>query len=94
MENIRPGQVVISKAGRDKKRRFIVKSIIDENHVYISDGDLRKIEKPKKKKLKHIKVTNIIADTIGKKLSENGNVEDFEIRDFLSSLKIENKQEV
>ena len=94
MDSIRPGEVVISKAGRDKKRKFIVLSMIDENHVYISDGDLRKVEKPKKKKLKHIKTTGIIADTLKEKFNQNKNVEDFEIRNFLKSLKEKNKQEV
>lgn len=94
MNNVELGQLVISKAGRDKGRKFIVLGIIDKNHVYISDGDLRKVEKPKKKKLKHLKITDFIADTLRGKLNKNKCVENFEVRNFLNSLEEKNKQEV
>lgn len=90
MNNIEPGQLVISKAGRDKGKKFVVIKIIDQDHVLISDGDLRKIEKPKKKKLKHIKATGIIDDTLKGKLNKSGIVENFEIRNFLKSLEEKN----
>lgn len=48
------GKVVLSKAGRDKGRFFIIVGISDENHVYISDGGLRPLERPKKKKFRHL----------------------------------------
>ncbi|MEG2934932.1 MAG: RNA-binding protein [Clostridium sp.] len=51
------GRVVYSRAGRDKEKYYIITSILNENYVYISDGRLRKINKPKKKKLKHIIIT-------------------------------------
>lgn len=90
MNNIEPGQLVISTAGRDKGKKFVVLKIIDQDHVLISDGDLRKVEKPKKKKLKHIKATRIIDDTLKGKLNKSGIVENFEIRNFLKSLEEKN----
>jgi len=51
------GQLVCSKAGRDKGKYFIILDIIDDNYVYICDGSLRTIEKPKKKKIKHLHFT-------------------------------------
>lgn len=56
------GQVVISKAGRDKLRKFIIVDIINEDYVLICDGKLRKIEKPKLKKTKHLAKTSYIAN--------------------------------
>lgn len=50
------GSIVISVSGRDKSRIFIIVGVLDEEHVAIADGRLRKIEKPKKKKLKHLRV--------------------------------------
>lgn len=50
------GQFVLSIAGRDKNRIFMVVDTIDENYVLIADGMLRSINKPKKKKLKHLKL--------------------------------------
>lgn len=59
---IREGQIVISKAGRDINRKFVILKIIDENYVLISDGKLRKIDKPKLKKNKHLQKTNSFID--------------------------------
>lgn len=45
------GRLVLSKAGRDKDNSFIVIDILDDNYVYICDGDIHTLDKPKKKKL-------------------------------------------
>lgn len=60
------GRIVYSKAGRDKGRLFIVVGIINENFVLVSDGDLRPVEKPKKKRIKHLKYTDLVADDIAR----------------------------
>ena len=86
MPKLEIGQVVYSIAGRDEGRVFIVLGIIDDNHVYISDWDLRKVSKPKKKKVKHLRETGIIANSLRKKLLSNRKVEDYEIRDYLTLL--------
>lgn len=77
------GKVVHSKAGRDKDNYFIITGIIDEKFVYISDGDLRKIEKPKKKKLKHLVLTNIVAEEIKADILNDKSVSNSKIRRFL-----------
>lgn len=58
------GRFVWSKAGRDKDRLFIIIDIVDDAHVLIADGDLRPVAKPKKKKLKHLRITNRVAEEI------------------------------
>lgn len=57
--DLKIGSVVISKAGHDSGEMFAVMSIEDKN-VFLSDGRQRKVEKPKKKNLKHIAVTTHI----------------------------------
>lgn len=51
------GTVVFSKAGRDKRKMLLVIKT-DGNYAYVCDGDLRKVDKPKKKKLIHLQRTN------------------------------------
>ena len=51
------GMIVKSLAGRDKHRAFVVVGRLDEEHLLIADGRLRRIDKPKKKKLRHLSVT-------------------------------------
>ena len=50
------GQIVFSKCGRDQGKPFIIVSIEDE-YVYLVDGDLRKVDNPKLKKKKHVQLT-------------------------------------
>ena len=46
------GDLVVSRAGRDKGRPFVVLSA-EEGFVYLVDGDLRRLGKPKEKKRMH-----------------------------------------
>lgn len=59
------GQIVYSKRGRDKGKLFVVVDVCGE-YCFIADGDLRKLENPKKKKLKHIQLTNNISELVKK----------------------------
>ena len=59
---ITAGEIVKSRAGRDAGRYFVVKEIIDDSYVLIVDGSLRKLEKPKKKKVKHVEPTGDVID--------------------------------
>lgn len=73
------GQFVFSKAGRDKNRPFIVLKTEDD-FAYLVDGDLRKTDAPKKKKLKHIRPTNCISQFVVDKMNKVGKVTNSEIR--------------
>ena len=86
------GQVVFSKAGRDKGKKFIVIDIIDELYVMISDGDLRRIENAKRKKIKHLQITGEVILPLSDKLEKKVRVTNSEIRKALS-LKDEEKEE-
>ena len=50
------GKIVKSKAGHDKGQLFVISGVsdIENGYVFIADGKSRRIEKPKKKKLKHL----------------------------------------
>jgi len=79
------GTVATSKAGRDKGRSFIIVGICDEQHVYVADGSLRKLEKPKKKKLKHLILQKTVIDGIKSKIYEKKQIFNAEIRNCLLS---------
>ncbi len=82
------GQIVSSKAGRDKDRLFVIIDIIDDQYVLIADGDLRKIEKPKKKKVRHLLKQNIINSDIKEKLEKNEKLDNIYLRRELEKLGI------
>lgn len=80
------GQFVKSKAGRDKDRVFVVIDIIDELYVLVADGDLRKSEKPKKKKIKHLSKYNIISEEIQKRYDSHKKISNLMIRREIEKL--------
>ncbi|MBE6718445.1 MAG: RNA-binding protein [Ruminococcaceae bacterium] len=65
------GSIAVSLAGRDKDRTFIIVGVLDERNVLIADGRLRKVEKPKKKKLKHLRIEGKLEGESIELLKEN-----------------------
>lgn len=55
------GSLVYSLAGRDKGKIFLVLAI-ENDFVYLSDGDTRRVAKPKKKNIKHVNKINCVLD--------------------------------
>ena len=81
--DISVGQVVMSKAGRDKGKVFLVLDIIDDDYVSIIDGISRKLDNPKRKKIKHLVVYNTIISELNDKLNDDININDAYIRKLL-----------
>lgn len=80
---IKVGSIVRSKAGRDKGDLFIVLSL-EDNYVYMANGDLRKVDRPKKKKLRHLQGTGEVSEFVMNKLSLGGKVTNSEVRKALA----------
>lgn len=77
------GMVVRSIAGRDKGDLFIVLSR-EGAYAYLANGELRKVDRPKKKKLKHLQPSHYVSEFIQNKLSTMGKVTNSEVRKALS----------
>ncbi len=80
------GAVCVSKAGHDKGRAFVIVGICDEQHVLLCDGETRKLSRPKKKKLMHLKIEPQRADEIGKRVTEAEPLLDADVRKALNAL--------
>ena len=76
------GRVVFSKAGRDKNRAFIVVSAGGE-YLFLADGNLHLLEKPKKKKMRHIQPTNTVIEDIRYKLENDKYISNADLRKAL-----------
>ena len=76
-------QIVYSKKGRDSGKKMIIYEIINDKFVMLVDGKLRKVDNPKKKKVKHIQQTNEILEQINAKLCAKDKIFDAEIRKAL-----------
>ena len=69
--NKRVGQVVEGLSGREKNRMFFIVKVIDDQYVLISDGKKRKLDRPKLKKVKHLKVYSFLNDKVKNKIASD-----------------------
>ena len=76
--------LVVSKAGRDQGQLFYV-SDADEQYVYLADGKSRRLEKPKRKKRKHIEQIPRTESRIAEKIRNGEKVLNSELRKELAS---------
>ena len=77
------GLIVRSKAGRDKGGWFVI-LWHDNDYALITNGDSRKVESPKRKKLKHLQLTGSLSEFIADKLRSGIEVTNSEVRTALA----------
>ncbi|MFO7295146.1 MAG: KOW domain-containing RNA-binding protein [Caldicoprobacter sp.] len=80
------GRVVLAKAGRDKGKHFVIVGRMDENYVLIANGKSRSIDKPKKKKIKHLEAKPHVLYNVREKILSGQKVFDAELRKSLEAL--------
>lgn len=71
MTTLKVGQLVCSKAGRDKGDYYIVIEIIDGRFVKLANGSTRKFSSAKKKNKKHLIIYPYVDEEIGYILRKN-----------------------
>lgn len=86
MATCKIGEFAKSKAGHDKEKIFIIINK-EEEYVYLVDGKSRILDKPKKKKIKHIQVINQIDEELQRKLETNLILRDEDIKRAIKSYK-------
>lgn len=55
MERYKIGMLARAKAGHDLGEVYVIKDI-DKSYLYLTDGRLKPLDKPKKKKKKHVQL--------------------------------------
>ena len=80
------GRIAQSLSGRDADRLFVIVAELDDEHVAIADGRLRKCVNPKKKKLKHLKLISFAGMECVEKIAD-GMCTDSYIRRIISSFR-------
>ena len=81
---VETGSIVISTAGRDEGRSYVVIQELDDDFVMVANGALRKMDRQKKKRRKHLKPTGRVVEALRDRLSQGKPVEDHELRTWLS----------
>lgn len=79
------GSIVQSLAGRDKGCLFLVVDI-DEDYVYLVDGDIRKVENPKRKKIKHVELTRFFDGNIAERIAKKNKITNQDIKRVIKEI--------
>lgn len=74
MDRYEIGMLAKSKAGHDAGHVYVILDV-DDAYVYLVDGSIRTLDKPKKKKKKHVQIVN--------KKHEISGMDDVEIKRML-----------
>ncbi len=80
----KPGQVVVSIAGRDAGRRYVVTQVIGRSFVALADGAYRPVSRPKRKNVRHLMLTSETDARISSKILAGAGVTDEEVREALT----------
>ena len=81
------GSLVISKSGHDKNHVYVVMEV-EGGFVYVVDGKIKTVDKPKKKNMKHIQMVNIKSDEIINKI-DNKELRNEDVKRFIKLFKKE-----
>ena len=82
--DISKSDIIESLAGRDKGKYFYVIDV-EENFVLIADGKGRKLENPKRKKLKHVRRVTRTETRVATKILNGDKVLNSELRRDLAT---------
>jgi len=78
--------IVVSLAGRDKGELFFVLDR-DARSVLLADGKIRKVEKPKRKNIMHVRFVAESDSETARKIKNGGKVSNKELRNTLAAFK-------
>ncbi len=77
------GEIVVSTAGRDRGKLYLVVNIINDNYLEVADGDKKRMERPKRKNIKHLNSTRYIDEELSIWLSHGKRVRNEDLKKCL-----------
>lgn len=87
----RLGELVVSKAGRDIGKYYIIIGRESNNYVTVADGDLRRVEHPKRKNIKHLIFTGDIIEELSIWLKNNKRVRNEDLKRLIKDYEYEKR---
>lgn len=88
MEELVIGSYVLSKAGHDAGKCYVIFDI-DGEYVYLVDGKIRTTDRPKKKNKKHIRPLGMCDTGLSLKI-RNGSIRNEDIKKAIKMLPVVN----
>ncbi|MDE7318346.1 MAG: KOW domain-containing RNA-binding protein [Lachnospiraceae bacterium] len=84
MVRMEQGMLARSIAGHDRGRLYVIIRVETE-YVWLVDGILRTVDKPKKKRIRHIQVIHRYAEPVRKALKEKEPLQNEPIKQIIQS---------
>lgn len=88
MEQFEAGMLAKSLTGHDSGTLYVIIRV-EEEYVYLVDGRIRTMDKPKKKKKKHVQIIKEIQQTVVEKLQNNQTIQNEEIKRIIKCNQLE-----
>lgn len=82
----RPGQLVVSTAGRDKGKPFLIIGLEGPGYVLIADGRRRGVKRPKMKNVRHVRGHGAVAEEVAQILNNGRRPSDELVRRALAAM--------
>lgn len=79
MERFEVGMLAKALAGHDFGKLYVIVGV-DDDYVYLADGKIRTMEKPKKKKKKHVQLIKETQQTVIDKIRNNEKIQNEDIK--------------
>lgn len=92
MEDVQVGQLVRSVAGRDEGKFYLIYDVLDKAFVRVIDGDKKKLNNPKKKNIKHLRLFPEVAESVADKLNKGAGVAEEEIYEAIRTLGLSHRE--
>lgn len=86
VNEVRPGQLISSTQGRDAGRYYLVLAKTEDGYVFVTDGEYRGVDNPKRKNPKHIKIWPQTSERIAASLADQAKVTNADIMSELAKL--------
>lgn len=89
VDGLRYGQLVSATAGHDQGCFYLIWDLVGEHYIEVVDGGKHPVARPKRKNLKHVKVSMVVATEIEELILKGQTVKDFQIAAAIRSKKNE-----
>ena len=88
---ISESDIVVSVNGRDSGKMFFVIEV-DEEYVLLADGKRRRVDKPKRKKIKHVQLVSASGGRTAEKIRIGEKITNSDIRRALAAIAAGNSE--
>lgn len=92
VEGLRYGQMIESIQGRDCNQFYLIAGLIGDKYLSLVDGIKHPLAKPKKKNVKHVKITMCVDKNFEEKFFRGESVNNLQIISAIERLKNQHEE--